>query len=1080
VVDVSRRDVLGGMAGTAALTAFPAGVRGGPAGNAAGSDMRPVGLTTNHVTNPLGISTEAPRFGWRLVAPGRDRAQRAYRIMVASAPERLEDTRPDIWDSGRVDSSEQSARVYAGPALRARTRYFWAVRVWDEAGGPGPMSEIAWFETALGGEQDWAADWIGSGIDVSSPVRVLAPQLLEPTRLERGHSLGQTFDSTSDLVAVTVLLDLEQDATADVVMTLHRGGPGGEVLARKELADVAGDRYGNASCRLDVPDPVAPGPLYLELACLRGEVSWLGTGRDAYDGGEAHADGQPVEGDRWLCVIPPDPPPNPLLRKEFTLSAPVVSARLYLVGLGNAVAWINGERVGDAELTPPATDYDKRVLTSTYDVTDLLRSGDNALGIALGRGFFASRAPDTDGSNLARWVGEPRARAQLEVTLRGGRRVTVATGADWVVTEGPTTYDGVYAGESYDARRAAELTGWTSPGFAASASASAGTASAGTAATADAGGWRPATVVDGPGGRLEAYAGEPIRAGQPVRPVRVTRPAEGVRVYDFGVVMSGWVRLHGRLPAGATVRLLHSEKLGPSGRIEPGIPGGNENPAIDGRFQVDEYTAVGGAEETWRPSSTYKGFRYVEVTGSSQPLDLVAVPVGNDVATTMALRLDDPVLQWIVEAVRQTTGNGMQGHPVVSSMFTKMGWTLNTYRASQPMLYQFGMANVFATWLDDLALGQAADGELPLIAPQGETSGGFLLTPSSTGVYPSLVRRYWLTYGDRTIPQKHFAGVRRYVEWLLGKLTDGIADDQFGDWYPPRPEVNPQAPEGGTLVGTAYVIESLRDATAVAELLRHTDLARTWRSRTAELIDRFTDAFLDADAGHYRTAVDDVGYRQTSNAVPLALGLVPSEHVDTVVAGLASNVEEQDRHLDTGALGTPALPYALSDHGRADLAHAVLTQRDYPSYGCLRGLGATTLWENWEVTARGHNDTMLSQVAAWFVERVVGVEVLQPGWARFRVAPRAFGPLPGARLELDTVRGRIEVAWRREGGDIELTVCVPVNAVAELTLPDGEQRRLGSGRHQFLARMRPDAGRGTPRQVDEATASREVFGADAG
>jgi alpha-L-rhamnosidase len=1051
VAEVSRREVLGGVAGTAALTAFPAGSRGGPAGTAASAadpaaDMRPVGLTTNHVANPLGIGLVAPRFGWRLVASGRDRAQTAYRIMVATAPALLTNARPDVWDSGRVDSSEQSARVYAGSPLRSRTRYFWAVQAWDESGRPGPPSEVAWFETALDPDSDWTADWIGSGIDVPEPVRVLAPQLLEPTQLERGHLLGQSFDSTSRLVAVTVLLDLEQSATADVVMTLHRDGPDGEVVGRTELSGLIGDRYGNAVGRLDVPEPLDPGPLYLELASLRGEVSWLGTSRDAYCVGTAHADGSPVAGDRWLCVIPPDPPPNPLLRKEFELSGAVVSARLSFVGLGHGIAWINGRRVGDAELTPPATDYDRRVLVSTYDVTSLLHTGGNALGIALGRGFFATRAPDTDGSNLARWTAEPQALAQLEVTLAGGRRVTIATGPDWATSEGPTTSDGVYAGESYDARRAAELAGWTSPGFDEVAT-----------------DWRPATVVDGPGGRLEAYAGEPVRTGTTRRPVRVTHHGDGVRVYDFGVVMSGWVRLRAQLPAGTTVRLLHSEKLGRSGRIEPGIPGGNDNPAIDGRFQVDEYTAAGTGVETWHPSFTYKGFRYVEVTGTTLDLDLEAVPVGNDVATTMALRLDHPVLQWIVDAVRQTTGNGMQGHPVVSSMFTKLGWTLNTYRASQPMLHQFGMANVFATWLDDLALAQSPDGELPLIAPQGETTGGFLLTPSSTGVYPALVRRYWLTYGDRTVPEKHFAGVRKYIEWLLGKLTDGIADDQFGDWYPPRPKVSPQAPEGGTLVGTAHVIESLRDATALAELLGHADLARTWHARTTELVGRFNEAFLDADAGLYRTAVD-VGYRQTSNAVPLALGLVPSDQVDAVAAGLAANVEAQDRHLDTGALGTSALAYALSDHGRADLAHAVLSQRDYPSYGFLRGLGATTLWENWEVASRGHNDTMLSQVVTWFVERVVGVELLQPGWARFRVAPRAFGPLPGARMVLDTVRGRIEVAWQRvghNGPDLDLTVSVPVNAVAELTLPDGGRRELGSGRHRLLTQVdeRPEESR---------------------
>jgi alpha-L-rhamnosidase len=154
--------------------------------------------------------------------------------------------------------------------------------------------------------------------------------------------------------------------------------------------------------------------------------------------------------------------------------------------------------------------------------------------------------------------------------------------------------------------------------------------------------------------------------------------------------------------------------------------------------------------------------------------------------------------------------------------------------------------------------------------------------------------------------------------------------------------------------------------------------------------------------------------------VPLVFGLVPAEHVSSVAANLAANVEAQGRHLDTGALGTGALPIALSDHGRADLAHAVLAQRSYPSYGHLRDLGATTLWESWDADSRGHNDPTLSLPMLWFVERVPGVEALQPGWARFRVAPRAFGPLPAASLSLDTVRGRIDVAWQRSAGTLTL------------------------------------------------------------
>jgi alpha-L-rhamnosidase len=407
------------------------------------------------------------------------------------------------------------------------------------------------------------------------------------------------------------------------------------------------------------------------------------------------------------------------------------------------------------------------------------------------------------------------------------------------------------------------------------------------------------------------------------------------------------------------------------------------------------------------------------------------------------------VLQWIADAFRQTAHNGIHGQPDVSPMYTKMGWTGATYLATQPMLYQFGMAGVFGKWLDDIRLSQAATGEIPTIAPLGNVWDGDLLAPAYTGVYPYLVRRYWLTYGDPTVPQKHFDAVRRYLEWLLSQFPDDIADDWFGDWYPPKPPRYPRGREGGKLVGTAYVIQSLRDATALAELLGHVELARAWRNREDRIVARFNDTFLDTGAGHYRTSVE-AGYRQASNAIPLALGLVPAQHVDSVAANLAADVEAKDRHLDTGSVGTSALPFALSDHGRADLALAVLEQRSYPSYGYLRDLGATTFWESWEPTSRGHNDTTISSPVRWLVERVLGVELLRPGWARFRIAPRAFGDLPGASVTLDTVRGRIDVAWRRKGNALILDARIPVNAVAELTLPNGRQHELGSGTYNFV------------------------------
>ncbi len=1021
MTEVTRRGVLGAVAGAAALSGLPA-----TTAQASVDRLRPVRLTTDHLTNPLGIDPPRPSFGWQLRASGTGRAQSAYRVRVASSPRLL--SRPDLWDSGRVASSEQTGVAYGGRALRPKSRYYWTVSVWDESGRSGSDSQTAWFETALAAE-GWGASWIGTGIVLPKPLRVLPPRQYSPTALEPGHTLGQSFETEGPLDALTVFLDVV--GTAGCTMTLRRTGPSGAVVARQVLAGLTPDIYGNAIGRLPFEPDLPPGKYYLELSDAQGSVAWQGLAEDLYPEGKAFVDGAERAGeDRWVFGLPPDPPADPVLRKEFSLPARVESARLYVVGLGHAVAWINGQRVGDAVLEPGATNFNQRVLYRTHDVTSLVQRGANAIGVALGRGFFSTRAPDSDGANLAEWIAEPQLLARLEVLLSDGRRVVVGTGPDWSVTEGPTTYDGPYTGETYDARRAAALSGWTRSSY-------------------DASSWRQAAVVPAPAGQLVAYAGEPMRTQPAISPVRVTTPSEGVRVYDFGLVLAGWVRLRGRFPAGAQGRLLSGEKLGEDGRVYVGIAGGNDNPSVSGRLQVDEYVASGDGTEMWEPSFTYKSFQYVEVTGVTGPLDLVAVPVRSDVRVTMKLSVEHRELQWIADVFKRTAENSIHGFPDASP-YSKVGWLGTVTNQGPPLLYQFGMASVFARWLDDIAATQSPSGALPIIAPLGGPPAEFLLSPGYVSVYADLVWRYWLTYGDRSVVARHFDRVRRSVDWMLSQLQDGLADDTFGDWYPPNPQSYPRGPEGGKLVGTAYVIKTVRNAASLATVLGKDDVAATLRARETSLVARFNSAFLKA--GVYQTDVP-TAYRQTSNAVPLAMGLVPAGSVSRVAAGLAADVEAKQRHLDTGSMGTGALPYALSDFGRPDLAVAVLGQKTYPGYGYLRSLGATTFWERWESNARARQDPTLSGPVKWLVERAAGVEPLAAGWARFRVAPAVTASLPSGSVALDTVRGRVAVSWKRRGSAFTLSVDVPVNAVATVELPDGRRRELGSGRHRLRARL---------------------------
>ncbi|MFC7624132.1 family 78 glycoside hydrolase catalytic domain [Microlunatus sp. GCM10028923] len=1025
--NVKRRSFLTGATAMAATTAA-VGRAAADDRNWAGRGLLPYRLSTDHLVDPLGIDGLEPRFGWRLAGSGTDRRQTAYRIRVSA-----DDDHEPVWDSGRVESGDQHGIGYGGPELRPRTRYTWSVRVWDEDGRTGPWSRTAWFETGLPAGEPWGAQWIGSGIELPHPTRTLPPAeyVAEPIT---GHTLGQTFKTAGPIVGVAILVQAEGDEPASVTLRLLAGGPDGDHLATAEVKGLAGD----TAATLDLDQQRPAGTYYLEATSDSPGLTWASADGDPESGrpspyadGAAFTDGeeQPLR-DRWLYGLPPDPPADPLLRTAFELPQPPARARLYLIGLGHGRAMINGHRVDDAALSPPATDFDRRLLATTHDVTALLRDGGNVLGVALGRGFFGTRAPDSDGSNLYPWTGEPRLLALLEAELPDGTMITIGSGPDWRLTDGPVRYEGVYTGETFDARREAALAGWSEPGF-------------------DDADWTAAVIMESPGGRIESYPQQPIRSDRPLRPIKITEPEPGALLYDFGVVTTGRVRLRGRLARGTKITLQYSEKLGAGGRIELGAPAGVRNPSVTGRHQRDEYVAAGGPVD-WQPWFTYEGFRYVEVTGGDRSLRVEAVPVHSDLDRTMRLRVAEPVLQWIVDATLRTYLNALHGQPDVAPMYTKLAWLGQPRLASATLLNGFDSAGWLAKWLEDIRRSQGESGALGIVAPLGPFPPDFPISPSVTGSYLQLIRQHWEHYGDRSLVLHHLPAVRRYVTWLLAgvEAQGGLAMDVFADWYPPDNDHNPRPPEGGQLVGTAYVIESLRDLATLTALAGETEEAAEWRAKAERLTDRFNEAFLDRDAGLYRTS-ETKDYRQASNAIPLALDLVPAEYVERVAARLARDVEDHDRHLNTGSFGTWALPYALSDHGNADLALAVLGQHSYPGFGFWRSLGGTTLWETWETDSRGHQDPTLSGPVQWLLERVLGLELLRPGWSRFRVAPRAFGDLPSASVELDTVRGRIAVGWERRKGRLSLTVQVPVNAVAEVSLPGQQPRELGSGRHRL-------------------------------
>ncbi len=694
----------------------------------------------------------------------------------------------------------------------------------------------------------------------------------------------------------------------------------------------------------------------------------------------------------------------PLLRRSFAVDGTVRRARLYASGLGYADLRVNGQPVTDAVLDPGFTDYGRTVLYVTHDVTDLLRTGDNAVGAELGRGFFGMNTPNVWRWHQAPWTAEPRLIARLVIEYDDGRVAEVVSDSSWHITGGPTLSDSLYTGETYDARRA--LPGWDTAGFDDSA-------------------WSAVAVVDAPTGQLRAQEHEPIRVIETVDPVELDEVRAGVWIADFGRTTAGWARLRVSAPAGSTISLTYGETVA-NGNVVA------ENGHVEGdRIQRDEYIAAGSGVEEWEPRFSYKGFRYAQISGAPARPDVQLRVVHSDVQSVTAFTSSEPAYELFEQAMRRTVLSNLHGIPTDTPFYEKNGWTGDAQVGAPTMLATLDLARFFTKWLSDIRDSQAESGQLPVIVP---TNGwGFTeLSPATEWptVYPILLQEMHRAYGDVRLLRDHWDALTRYLAWELDRVEDGLSVSVLGDWLPPGYGEGP-APEDRRLTGTAYLYRALLVAAEIGDLLGE---SHQYRKAAAELADGLNRTFLDRDLGVYRSA-DDPDYRQTSNAVPLAFGIVPEELVERVAANLAADVEARGFHLNTGCLGVGVLLPVLTANGYGDAATKVALQRNYPSWGYWFDLGADTMWEMWEANSRSRNHYFQGTVVQWILENVAGLRNAGAGWERIVVRPDARGETTSASVRTETIRGRVSVRWRRVSRVFTLDVHVPVGMTASVYVP---------------------------------------------
>ena len=735
--------------------------------------------------------------------------------------------------------------------------------------------------------------------------------------------------------------------------------------------------------------------------------------------------------------------PSPLFRKTISIGKAISRARMYICGLGYYELYINGARIGNHQLDPGVATYDARALYVTHDVTNVLRSGDNAIGVMLGNGFY--------GQNIvwAAWMawGPPVLLAKCVIEYTDGSVGIIATDSTWRANTGPVLFDNVYAGETYDARL--EIPGWTQPGL-------------------DDSHWQSARVAKPPTMKPQGQTIPPIERGalgsgnvlplklqsqmiQPIRDTHIIKPQRiiaspgGKWIVDMGQNFAGCLRLTLNEPAGTQITLRMAEILSPSGvEIDPATTG----VAATGVVQTEIYICKGGGEQ-WRPRFTYHGFRYVEVSGLKRKPTLSFME-GIQLRSAVENRGDffcsDAQLNRIYQTSLWTLESNVHSITEDCPQREKCSWMGDMEISAQAAIFNFNMAPLLNKLAGDMetTLGRGGSTRWNIPASPGLpcniATGRRLRYQANPDWGAALVAIPWFIYvyyGDASTLIRQYPHMKRWVHYVASAAVskNGIVQYGFGDWCPPGVGgANPKCPV--PLTSTALQYASLTIMAKTAALLgRGSD--EKWFKRKADAVKTaFHRTFYDPHSGGYGS--------QTANAVVLRFGLAPEDKEKSVAAALAQEIHTQHDHADTGILGSRPLYTVLNEHGYDELTYRMMKKLDYPSYGFMLSRGDTTWPEtqyntplNQVQPACSYNHAMQSGFAAWFHESIAGIRPLEtaPGFKDFTMRPHNIRQLTWSRAYHQSMYGVIKSQWRRNGMKFDWFITIPPNSTARVAIP---------------------------------------------
>jgi alpha-L-rhamnosidase len=711
--------------------------------------------------------------------------------------------------------------------------------------------------------------------------------------------------------------------------------------------------------------------------------------------------------------------PSPIFRKEFSAAKTIKTATAYITARGMYEAQINGQRVGDAYLSPGWTAYQKRIQYQAYDVTKLLQPGGNAVGVTLGSGWFRSYLAWSGNRNS--YGKDLSLLFQLDIEYADGTHELVVSDGTWKWSTGSIRDAEIYHGETVDARMGQP--GWSSPAF-------------------DEKNWKPAKVVEAPTAAIVATYNQPIRKQERFAPVRIFTTPKGEKVIDFGQNLVGWVEVRVTGAAGSKVKLQHAEVLDKQGNFY------TENLRV--AKQTVEYTLAGtGKEEFFEPHFTFQGFRYAMIQdfpGTPTAENFTAVALYSDMPKTGTFTCSDPLVNQLQHNIQWgQRGNFLDVPTDCPQRDERLGWTGDAQAFCRTAAFNHDVHGFYIKWLQDVALDQRPDGSVPFVVPNvlGADACGSAGWADVATIMPWDV---YTAYGDRRVLENQYASMKAWVDYMT-KESEG--DDLwntgflFGDWLfysENNDNIGNSAVTFKPLIQQCFWAHSTQLLINAAQVLdKQGDVAKY-----TALLDRIKTAF---NREYVTPNGALVSATQTAYVLALNFDMLPENLRQQAAKRLVENIRAYGTHLTTGFLGTPYLCHVLTRFGYDEVAYELFLRKEYPSWLYPVTMGATTIWERWdgirpdssfeEASMNSFNHYAYGAIGDWMYRSVAGLDTKQgsPGYKEIIVKPHIGKGLTAASAEQWTPYGKLVSSWKMEADRGVLHVEIPANTMASIFIP---------------------------------------------